>query len=39
MEHSQSIFPMFLALLLNYNKELLDFTTAERLLHMREPRG
>ena len=36
--HPESLSPNFLILFLNSNNELLDFTTAGRLLHMREPR-
>ena len=38
IKHPQSIFPIFLILLLNSNNESLDLTAAGRLLHMREPR-
>ena len=38
IKHPQSISPMFLILFLNSNNELLDFTTAGRLFHIREPR-
>ena len=38
IKHPQSISPIFLILFLNSNNELLDFTTAGRLFHIREPR-
>ena len=38
IKHLQSISPIFLILLWNSNNELLDFTTAERLFHIRELR-
>ena len=36
-KHPQSISQIFLILFLNSNYESLDFATAGRLLHMREP--
>ena len=38
LKYPQSISPIFLILFLNSNNESLDFTTAGRLFHMREPR-
>ena len=38
MKHPQSITPIFVILFLNSNNESLDFTTAGRLFHIREPR-
>ena len=38
IKHPQLISPIFLILFLNSNNESLDFTTAGRLFHMREPR-
>ena len=38
IKHPQSISPIFLILFLNSNNELLDFATAGRLFHIREPR-
>ena len=37
IKHPQSMSPIFLILFLNSNNELLDFTTAGRLFHIREP--
>ena len=37
IKHPQSISPIFLILFLNSNNESLDFTTAGRLFHMKEP--
>ena len=38
IKHPQSVSQIFLTLFLNSNNESLDFTTAGRLLHMRESR-
>ena len=38
IKHPQSISKIFLILFLNSNNESLDFTTAGRLFHIREPR-
>ena len=38
IKHPQSISPIFLILFLNSNNELLDFTTAGKLFHIKEPR-